>query len=201
MYIQYTSVDLASLLIYEVSRVVLLQWPFPSFQKHLVSGLGSTLGFFTGATADLPFHEVSLLALALLETSGFTNHQQLMLLLDFYFRGVKHREYLKDHHIYPWYVIVHHEGLAAWWQWLWINITISSGRLTPTRFKWLLYPDNLSTSSMIELFSLSLQARAHVKRCETPDKFLSLQTKGEKLNRWACVQIVWVLQSLESSGS
>lgn len=89
MYIQYTSVDLACLLIYQVSRVVLLQWPFPSLQKHLVSGLGSTLGFFTRAAADLPFHEVSLLALALLETSGFTNHQQLMLLLDFYFRGVK----------------------------------------------------------------------------------------------------------------
>ena len=34
-----------------------------------------------------------------------------------------------------------------------------------------------------------------------PTSFLSLQTKGEKLNRWACAQIVWVLQSLESSGS
>ena len=101
MYIQYTSIDLASLLIYQVSRVMLLQWLFPLLQKHLVSGLGFTLGFFTRAAADLPFHEVSLLALALLETSGFTNHQQLMLLLDFYFRGVKHREYLKDHHIYP----------------------------------------------------------------------------------------------------
>ena len=56
----------------------------------LVSGLGSTLGFFTRAATDLPFHEVFLLAL--LETSGFTNHQQLMLLFDFYFRGVKHRE-------------------------------------------------------------------------------------------------------------
>ena len=85
MYIQYTSVDLANLLIYQVSRVVLLQWPFPSLQKHLV----------------LSFHEVSLLSLALLETSGFTNHQKLMLLLDFYFRGVKHRELLKDHHVYP----------------------------------------------------------------------------------------------------
>ena len=99
MYIQYTSIDLASLLIYQVSRVILLQWLFPLLQKHLVSGL--TLGFFTRAAAELPFHEVSLLALALLETSGFTNHQQLILLLDFYFRGVKHREYLKDHHIYP----------------------------------------------------------------------------------------------------
>ena len=92
MYIQHTSVDLASLLIYQVSRVILLQWLFPLLQKHLVSGLGSTLGFFTGAGTDLSFHEVPLLALALLKTSGFTNHQQLMLLLDFYICGVKHRE-------------------------------------------------------------------------------------------------------------
>src|SRR5918995_2421213 len=47
MYIQYTSVDLACLLIYQVSRVVPLQCPFPSLQKHLVSGLGLTLGFFS----------------------------------------------------------------------------------------------------------------------------------------------------------
>ena len=101
MYNQYTFVDLANLLIYQVSRVVLLQCRFLSLQKHLVSGLGSTLGFFARVAAELPFHEVSLLALSLLETSGFINHQQLMLLLDFYFRGVKHREYFKDHHIYP----------------------------------------------------------------------------------------------------
>ena len=145
----------ASLLIYQVSRVAPPQWLFPSLQKHLVSGLGSTLGFFTRAAAELPFHEVSLLALALLETSGFTNHQQLMLLLDFYFRSVKHRESLKDHCIYPWYVIVHHEALTAWWQWLWRTITISSGRLTPTWFKWLSYSDNLSTRSTIELFSFT----------------------------------------------
>src|SRR3954471_19841922 len=99
MYIQYTSID--SLLIYQVSRVILLQWLFPSLQKHSVSGLGSTLGFSTRVAADFPFHEVSLLALALLETCGFTNYQPLMLLLDFYFRGVKHREYFEDHHIYP----------------------------------------------------------------------------------------------------
>ena len=92
MYIQYTSIDLASLLIYQVSRVILLKWLFPLLQKHLVTGLGSTLGSFTGAEANLPFHKVSLLALALLETSGFTNHQQLMLLLDFYIRGVEHCE-------------------------------------------------------------------------------------------------------------
>ena len=100
MYIQYTSIDLASLLIYQVSRVILLQWLFPLLQKHLVSGLGSTLGFFIEQQLICRF-KVSLLALALLETSGFTNHQQLMLLLDFYFRDVKQREYLKDHHLYP----------------------------------------------------------------------------------------------------
>ena len=158
MYIQYTSVDLACLLIYQVSRVVLLQWPFPSLQKHLVSGFGFNLGILHQSSKRFAVSWSIPFALALLETSGTTNHQQLMLLLDFYFRGVKHREYLKYHHIYPWYVIVHHEALVAWWQWLWRTITISSGRLTPTRFKRLWYSDNLSTCSTIELFSLSLQA-------------------------------------------
>ena len=67
MYIQYTPIDLASLLIYQVSRVILLQWLFPLLQKHLVSGLGSTLGFFTRAANDLLFHEVSLLPLPFLK--------------------------------------------------------------------------------------------------------------------------------------
>ena len=64
----------------------------PLITEALSLGFGSTLGFLTRAATDLPSHEVSLLSLALLETSGFSNHQQLMLLLDFYFRGVKHRE-------------------------------------------------------------------------------------------------------------
>ena len=54
----------------------------PLIKKHLVSGLGSTLGFFIRAAADLLFHEVSLLTLALLELSGFIHHQHLMLLTD-----------------------------------------------------------------------------------------------------------------------
>ena len=73
----------------------------PLIIEAFVSGLGSTSGFFTRAATGFPFHEVSLLALTLLETSGFTSRQQLMLLLDFYFRSVKHCESLKDHHIYP----------------------------------------------------------------------------------------------------
>jgi hypothetical protein len=37
----------------------------------------------------------------------------LMLLLDFYLRGLKHREQLRDH-LHPLHVIVHHEALVAW---------------------------------------------------------------------------------------
>ena len=61
----------------------------------------------------------------------------------------------KDHHILDMF-IVHHEALAAWWQWLWRTIIVSSGRLTPTWFKRLSYSDNLSTRSTIELFSFTL---------------------------------------------
>ena len=39
------------------------------------------------------------------------------------------------------------------------------------------------TYEMFQELKLGFQARAHVKRYETSDKFLSLQTKGEKLNR------------------
>ena len=186
MYIQYTSIDLASLLIYQVSRVVLLQCSFLSLQKHLVSGLGSTLGFFTRAATVFPFHEVSLVALSLLDTSGFTNHQQLMILLDFYFRIVKHREHFKDHHIYPCDVIVQHEALVAWWQCLWRNITISSGRLTPTQFKWLFYSDNLSTSSTIELFSLSLPAKKIVGGLIPLDMGTSLKSQFQPSKHLIC---------------
>ena len=127
-----------------------------------------------------------IIAICLLETSGFTNHQQLMLLLDFYFRGVKHREYLKDHHICPWYIIVHHKALAAWWQWLWRNITISSGRSTPTRFKWLLHSGNLSTSSTIELFSLSLQAKKIVGGLIPLDVGTSLKSQFQPSKHLIC---------------
>ena len=57
------------------------------------------------------------------------------------------------------------------------------------------------TYEMFRRLKLGFQTSAHVKRYETFDEFLSLQTRGEKLNCWACAQIVWVLQSLESSGS
>ena len=39
------------------------------------------------------------------------------------------------------------------------------------------------TYEMFQELKLGFQARAHVKRYETSDEFLSLKTKGEKLNR------------------
>ena len=39
------------------------------------------------------------------------------------------------------------------------------------------------TYEMFQGLKLGFQASAHVKRYETSDEFLSLQTKGEKLNR------------------
>ena len=39
------------------------------------------------------------------------------------------------------------------------------------------------TYEMFRGLKLGFQARAHVKRYKTSDDFLSLQTKGEKLNR------------------
>ena len=120
-------------------------------------------------------------------------------LLDFYFRGVKHHEYFKDHHIYLWYVIVHHEALAAWWQWLWGNITISSGGSTPTRFKWLLCSDNLSTSSTIELFSLSLQAKKIVGGLIPLDLGTSLKSQFQPSKHLICSatfrKCLWCLKS------
>ena len=38
------------------------------------------------------------------------------------------------------------------------------------------------TYEMFQELKLGFQARAHIKRYETSDKFLKLQTKGEKLN-------------------
>ena len=44
----------------------------PLIIEALSLGFGSTLGFFTRAATDFLSHEVSLLSLALLETSGLT---------------------------------------------------------------------------------------------------------------------------------
>src|SRR3954466_47153 len=85
MYIQYTFVYFAILLIRQVSRAV----PFPvtiSFAVEALSfRLGSNFGLLHGSGNLLAILlEVPSLSLTLfLETSGLVNHQHLMLFLDF----------------------------------------------------------------------------------------------------------------------
>ena len=86
-------VEVASL-IYHVFGVVPLPVTVPLTIEALSLGFGFNLGFLHWSGNWFAIHEVSLLALALLETSGLVNHQPLMPLLDFYLHGLKHDEQL-----------------------------------------------------------------------------------------------------------
>ncbi len=116
MYIKYTSFDfcqpsyLPSILSCSASVIV------PLITEALSLGFGFNLGFLHWSGSWFTIHEVSLLALALLETSGLVNHQHLMLLLDFYLRSLSHREELGNCLFHPLHIIVHHEAFIAWWQ-------------------------------------------------------------------------------------
>ena len=77
-------VEVASLLIYHVFGVVPLPVTVPLTIEALSLGFGFNLGFLHWSGNWFAIHEVSLLALALLKTSGLVNHQHLMLFLDFY---------------------------------------------------------------------------------------------------------------------
>ena len=83
MYIKYSFVHFAILLIHQVSRVV----PLPATISFVVEGLsfrlGSSFGFLHGSGNLLAIlSEVPFLSLALLlETGGLLNHQHLMLFL------------------------------------------------------------------------------------------------------------------------
>src|SRR3990170_3450327 len=88
MYIKYTFVEVASFLIYQVFGAVPLPVTVPLTTEALSLGFGFNLGFLHWSGNWLAIHEDSLLALALLKTSGLVNHQHLMLLLDFYLRGL-----------------------------------------------------------------------------------------------------------------
>ena len=119
MYIQYTSIDLVSLLIYQVSRVVPLPVTISFAVEALSFRLGSSLGLLHGSGNLLAilFEVPLLLPFALfLETSGLVDHQHLMLLFDFYLRSFQHCEELGNSLIHPLHIIVHHEALVAWWQ-------------------------------------------------------------------------------------
>src|SRR3954471_23582469 len=117
MYIKYTFVHFAILLIRQVLGAVPLPVSSPFAVEALSFRLRSRLGFLPESGNLLAIIlEVPLLSFALfLETRGLVNHQHLMLLLDFYLRSFEHSEELGNCLIHPLHIIVHHEAFVAWW--------------------------------------------------------------------------------------
>ena len=116
MYIKYTFVYFAILLIRQVFGAVPLPVTISFAVEALSLRLGTSFGLLHGSGNLLAILlEVPFLSLAiLLETSGLINHQHLMLFLDFYLRGFQHREELGNHFRHPLHIIVHHEVLVTW---------------------------------------------------------------------------------------
>ena len=116
MYIKYTFVHFAILLIRQVSRAVPLPVTISFAVEALSFRLRSIFGILHGSGNMLAIlFEVPCLSLALLlETSGLVNHQHLMLFLDFYLRRFQHRKKLENRFRHPLHIIVHHEVLVAW---------------------------------------------------------------------------------------
>ena len=96
LYIKYTFVHFAILLIHQLFGVVPLPVIIPFAVEALSFRLRSSFGLLHGSSNLLAILlEVPLLYLALfLETSGLVNHQHLMLFLDFYLRRFQHHEKL-----------------------------------------------------------------------------------------------------------
>ena len=116
MYIKYTFVHFAILLIHQIFRAFPLLVTISFAVEALSFRLGSSFGILHGSGNLLAILlEVSFLCLALLlETSGLVNHQHLMLFLDFYLRQFQHRKELGNHFRHPLHIIFYHEVLVAW---------------------------------------------------------------------------------------
>src|SRR5215216_3996224 len=116
MYIKYTFVHFAILLIRQILGAVPLPVANPFAVEALSFRLWSRLGLLPRSSNLFAILlEVPLLSLALfLETSGLVNHQHLMLLLDFYLRSFEHCEELENRLVHPLHIIVHHEAFIAW---------------------------------------------------------------------------------------
>jgi hypothetical protein len=83
MYIIYTLFGVGPLLVGQILGAIPLPVASSLAIEALSFRLGSSLGFLHGrSNCFATLLEVSLLSLALLETSGFIHHQHLMLLLD-----------------------------------------------------------------------------------------------------------------------
>ena len=115
MYIIYTFVHFAILLICQVFGAVLLLVIIPFAVEALSFRLRSSFGLLHGSDNLLAIIlEVPFLSLCpFLETSDLVNHQHLMLFLDFYLRRFQHHEELGNHFRHPLHTIVHHEVLVT----------------------------------------------------------------------------------------
>src|SRR4051812_542867 len=115
MYIIYTLFGVGRLLICQILGAVLLPVTSSLAIKALSFWLGSRLGFLHGrGNSFTTLLGVTLLTLAVfLETSGFIDHQHLMLFLDFKLSDLKHRKQLGDRLVHPLHVIVHHKAFEA----------------------------------------------------------------------------------------
>ena len=98
LYIKYTFVHFAILLIRQVFGVVPLpvtiSFPVEAFSFRLGSSFGLLHGSgnLLATLLEVPFLSVALL----LETSDLVNHQHLMLFLDFHLRRFQHHEELGE---------------------------------------------------------------------------------------------------------
>ena len=116
LYIKYTFVHLAILLIHQILGVVPLLVTSPFAVEALSLRLRTRLGLLHLSSKSLAvLLEVPLLSLCLLlETSGLVSHQHLMPFLDFYLRRFQYREELGNYFRHPLHIIVHHEVLLTW---------------------------------------------------------------------------------------
>src|SRR6187401_2893554 len=101
MYITYTYVHLAILLIRQILGAVPLPVSSPLAVEALHFRLGSKLEVFCESSNNLPILLENPFLALFLETSGIVNHQLLMLLFDFYLRSCEHSEELGNCLLYP----------------------------------------------------------------------------------------------------
>ena len=113
MYIKYTFVHFAILLIYQVLGAVPIRLTISFVVEALSLRLRSRLGLLHLSSNLLA---VLLEVPLLLETGGLVDHQHLMLLLDSYLRSFEHCEELRKSLLHPLHIIIHHEAFKAWWQ-------------------------------------------------------------------------------------
>ena len=116
MYIKYTLVHFAILLIHQIFWVVPLLVTISFVVEALSFRLRSSFGLLHESDNLLVILlEVPFLSLCpFLETSDLVNHQHLMLFLDFYLRRFQHHEELGNVFRHPLHTIVHHKVLVTW---------------------------------------------------------------------------------------